>query len=678
MTQVTLYEPVQPLISGQIYVFPVFLFETENSQNIKINPTIAVGDVKVSKDGGGYSNITNLPVEVDSTGELTVSLTALETTGSTKYITVKFSDVSGSEWTDTIYQIDVFESKIIDLDNLDVEVSSRLDTAGYTPPPSPSTISTSVWSEPIRTLSSFGFTVNTGKDSVIDNINSNVLLIPTSPLLSTDSRLNYLDALISSRSTLTDADVWEYAVRTLTSGGGGITAEDVWTYATRELTDFGFTVDINSNSDISAIKSKTDNLPINPASQTNLDVAVSTRSTISASDVWGYITRTLTSSSGISAADVWSYATRELTGFDFTVETIKDLDIDSIKNKTDNLPINPASQTNLDVAVSTRLPSSSYVAPDNTTIQSINTNMVTNTDPRLDYLDALISSRSTLTAADVWTYATRVLTSFGFTVDINSNSDIVAIKSKTNNLPLNPASQTNLDVAVSSRLASSDVRLNALDTTISSRSTLVASDVWNNPTRTLTSGGGSGGATPTEIWEYPTRTITGASGLASSIWEYENRSLTNWRNIVSDIWKSIPKWFLEKVESIVESDIIVYKGVTNNITITSPENVKGSSNIVFSVKNNYQDPDEKSIMRIELINGLVVLNGQQYLPSINGGITVVDENEGIINIYIHSEASADFVPSQKRVYDILSRVGDEVKLVSRGKIDILPDVTKTV
>jgi len=601
MTQVTVYEPVQPLIAGQSYSFSAFLFQSSNSQYIQTNPVLSIGDVKISKDGGGYSNITSLPIEVSSSGELTVSLTSLETTGVTKYITVKFSDVSGSQWTDAAYQIDVQESKTINLDNLDVAVSSRLATVGYTSPPSPSTISTSVWSEPIRTLSSFGFTVNTSKDSVIDNINTNVSSIPTNPLLSTDSRLNYLDALISSRSTLTESDVWEYAVRTLTSGGGGITAEDVWTYATRELTEFGFTVDINSNADIG-----------------------------------------------------------------------------SIKSKTDNLPVNPASQTNLDVAVSTRLPSSSYIAPDNAKIQSIDTNMVTNTDPRLDYLDALISSRSTLTAADVWTYATRVLTSFGFTVDINSNSDIVAIKSKTNNLPLNPASQTNLDVAVSSRLATSDVRLNALDTTISSRSTLVASDVWNNPTRTLTSGGGSGGATPTEIWEYPTRTITGASGLASSIWEYENRSLTNWRNIVSDIWKSIPKWFLEKVESIVESDILVYKGVTNNITIVSPENVKGSSNIVFSVKNNYQDPDEKSIMRIELINGLVILNGQQYIPSINGGITVVDENDGIINIYIHSEASSDFIPSQKRVYDIVSRVGDEVKLVSRGKIDILPDVTKNV
>lgn len=626
MTQVTVYEPVQPLIAGQPYSFSAFLFQSLNSQYIQTSPTLSIGDVKISKDGGGYSNITSLPVEVSSSGELTVSLTSLETTGVTKYITVKFSDVSGSQWTDAAYQIDVQESKTINLDNLDVSVSSRLATAGYTSPPSPSTISTSVWSEPIRTLSSFGFTVNTSKDSVIDNINSNISLIPTNPLLSTDSRLNYLDALISSRSTLTDADVWEYAVRTLTSGGGGITAEDVWTYATRELTDFGFTVDINSNSDISAIKSKTDNLPINPASQTNLDAPISTmltnndprleflddyissRSTLTAEDVWTYLTRELTGTQ-ITPSDVWSYATRELTGFGFTVETIKDLDIDSIKSKTDNLPINPASQTNLDVAVSSRLSGSVYVAPDNATI--------------------------------------------------------VATKLVVDDIPLNP-------------VLSTDPRLNALDTTISSRSTLTSNEVWSNTIRTLTSGGGSGGATPTEIWEYPTRTITGASGLASSIWEYENRSLTNWRNIVSDIWKSIPKWFLEKVESIVESDIVVYKGVTNNIVITSPENVKGSSNIVFSVKNNYQDPDEKSIMRIELINGLVVLNGQQYLPSINGGITVVDENEGIINIYIHSEASSDFVPSQKRVYDILSRVGDEVKLVSRGKIDILPDVTKTV
>jgi hypothetical protein len=64
---------------------------------------------------------------------------------------------------------------------------------------------------------------------------AHVLAIPTNPLLTNDSRLNNLDASVSSRSTLTAQQVWEYVTRTLTSGSG-LTAQQVWEYATRELT----------------------------------------------------------------------------------------------------------------------------------------------------------------------------------------------------------------------------------------------------------------------------------------------------------------------------------------------------------------------------------------------------------------------------------------------------------
>src|SRR5574343_121413 len=47
-----------------------------------------------------------------------------------------------------------------------------------------------------------------------------------------------------------------------------------------------------------------------------------------------------------------------------------------VKVKTDNLPANPASQTNLDVAVSTRLAAASYTAPDNASIATILANTV--------------------------------------------------------------------------------------------------------------------------------------------------------------------------------------------------------------------------------------------------------------------------------------------------------------
>lgn len=65
--------------------------------------------------------------------------------------------------------------------------------------------------------------------------------IPTNPLLTNDARLGNLDATISSRSTLTAAQVWANATRTLSSFGtlANDTRDAVWGATTRTLTSFG-------------------------------------------------------------------------------------------------------------------------------------------------------------------------------------------------------------------------------------------------------------------------------------------------------------------------------------------------------------------------------------------------------------------------------------------------------
>lgn len=62
----------------------------------------------------------------------------------------------------------------------------------------------------------------------------------------------------------------------------------------------------------------------------NLDVAVSSRSSHSAANVWAVTTRTL-SSFGTLIASIWAYATRILTA------GTKDTEIDAIKAKTDTI-----------------------------------------------------------------------------------------------------------------------------------------------------------------------------------------------------------------------------------------------------------------------------------------------------------------------------------------------------
>jgi len=62
---------------------------------------------------------------------------------------------------------------------------------------------------------------------------SSVSAIPTNPVLISDSRLNFLDASIAANAPI---NVWNFATRTLTSTSSTLTASDVWNFATRSLT----------------------------------------------------------------------------------------------------------------------------------------------------------------------------------------------------------------------------------------------------------------------------------------------------------------------------------------------------------------------------------------------------------------------------------------------------------
>ena len=100
---------------------------------------------------------------------------------------------------------------------------------------------------------------------------------------------------------------------------------------------------------------------------------------------------------------------------------------------------------------------------------------------------------------------------------------------------------------------------------------------------------------------------------------------------------------------------------------------------MFTVKNKHSDPDEKAILKISMLGGLKVLNGQIYtFPSVNGNISLINESTGEIKIILENEPSSALIPAQNRIYDVKSRAGDVVRLVSRGKINILPDVSNQI
>lgn len=175
---------------------------------------------------------------------------------------------------------------------------------------------------------------------------------------------------------------------------------------------------------------------------TNLDTTVSSRSSHSAADIWSVGTRTLTAFSfavDISAAAVsliWNKATSAFT----TVGSIGKLLVDNIDAAISSRSIYAGTDTsgtttllsrltgtratnldNLDVAVSTRLASGSYTAPDNAGITAIKAK--TDNLPASPAATGDIPSASSIASA-VWSAVTRTLTSsFPSVPTANQNAD---------------------------------------------------------------------------------------------------------------------------------------------------------------------------------------------------------------------------------------------------------------
>jgi len=88
--------------AGQV-LFTVLL--TANSRNAQANPTLAAGDVTVSKDGGAFANIATLPDDLPVGGvQVRIQLSAAELT--CKILTIRFSDQTATdEWDEQYVQV---------------------------------------------------------------------------------------------------------------------------------------------------------------------------------------------------------------------------------------------------------------------------------------------------------------------------------------------------------------------------------------------------------------------------------------------------------------------------------------------------------------------------------------------------------------------------------------------
>ena len=78
------------------------------------NPTIAAGDIQISKDGGAFANPATLPVVTPAGGKaVKISLSAAEMNADN--IVILCSDAAGNEWQDVLHTLQTSAQQMDDL-----------------------------------------------------------------------------------------------------------------------------------------------------------------------------------------------------------------------------------------------------------------------------------------------------------------------------------------------------------------------------------------------------------------------------------------------------------------------------------------------------------------------------------------------------------------------------------
>ena len=94
--------PYNPPNKNEDFVFTVSLPDMSNNGSFKANPTIAAGDFKIDKDGGGLNNLGTLPTNTPA-GSVIVKVTLSSTEMNADTVTLVFIDqTSPKEWADLV------------------------------------------------------------------------------------------------------------------------------------------------------------------------------------------------------------------------------------------------------------------------------------------------------------------------------------------------------------------------------------------------------------------------------------------------------------------------------------------------------------------------------------------------------------------------------------------------
>lgn len=97
--------PYNPPVKNEDFKIRIALRDANDSVRIKSSPTIASGDFKVDKDGGGFNNLSTLPTVSPSSGKaVLIELSATEMNADV--VTILCSDQTDPpEWADFMISI---------------------------------------------------------------------------------------------------------------------------------------------------------------------------------------------------------------------------------------------------------------------------------------------------------------------------------------------------------------------------------------------------------------------------------------------------------------------------------------------------------------------------------------------------------------------------------------------
>ncbi len=207
-----------------------------------------------------------------------------------------------------------------------------------------------VWNYSTRTLTSFGTLVAdiwayssrllTGKTLTGGGNLATEAYIDTATTTLT-AEINENQTLISALNNISAADVWSYSSRSITN------PDAIWEYALTQIGDTG---------------------SVGKLLKDNINATISSRSSHTAADVWGVVSRTLTSNANFNdptsaqvASDVWAQSVRTLSSYgnDITAQNVWDV---LSTNLTTAGSIGKRLADNVDATVSSRASLANQVA----------------------------------------------------------------------------------------------------------------------------------------------------------------------------------------------------------------------------------------------------------------------------------------------------------------------------